>query len=61
MDRGEMEHMLAGSGPSERLAVVSPVCKTAAFERDVAQLSDDAADFQAPVGIEVNPTPSQSP
>ena len=52
MDRGEMEHMLVGRVRQKGSPLFSCL-QDRRFERDVAQLSDDAADFQAPVGIEV--------
>ena len=52
MDRGEMEHMLVGR-VRQKGSPLFACLQDRRFERDVAQLSDDTADFQAPVGIEV--------
>ena len=52
MDRGEMEHMLVG-WVRQKGSPLFACLQDRRFERDVAQLSDDTADFQAPVGIEV--------
>src|SRR5208282_382148 len=52
MDRGEMEHMLVGR-VRQKASPLFSCLQDRRFERDVAQLSDDTADFQAPVGIEV--------
>src|SRR5208283_1608320 len=52
MDRGEMEHMLVGWVRQKGSPLFARL-QDRRFERDVAQLSDDTADFQAPVGIEV--------
>jgi hypothetical protein len=52
MGRGEMEHMLVGRVCQKGSPLYSCL-QDRRFERDVAQLSDDTADFQAPVGIEV--------
>ena len=52
MDRSEMEHMLVGRVHQKRSPLFACL-QDRRIERDVAKLSDDTADFQAPVGIEV--------
>ena len=52
MGRSEMEHMLVGR-IRQKGSPLFACLQDRRIEGDVAQLSDDTADFQAPVGIEV--------
>ena len=51
MDRAEMEHSVGRV--RQKGSPLFSCLQDRRFQRDVAQSSDDAADFQAPAGIEV--------
>ena len=58
-DRGEMEHMLVSRVRQKGSPLFSRAASSAATNGTSHSLSDDAADFQAPVRVEVIHTQSQ--